>query len=158
NPSAVVGPGHIVLALLWGGNYADALSAAASLPRGEVLPAFTGSQLAWALSKLDRKEEARRTVEEFSRLDPSDTGGFRSALQAWMCAEVGDEAGATEKIQAAILKKKFGHFHHAAFFIACAYAQMRRSAEAVEWARYTAENGFSCYPLFARETGLDPVR
>ena len=158
NPSGTTGPGHIVLAMLWSGRYADALAAAASLPRGEVLPAFTGSQLAWALSKLGKKEEARRTLEEFSRLDPSDTGGFLSAFQAWTRAEAGDEAGAIEQIQAATSKKTFGHFHHAAFFIACAYAQMRRPAEALEWARYTAENGFPCYPLFARETALDPVR
>ena len=32
------------------------------------------------------------------------------------------------------------------------------TAEAVEWSRYTAENGFPCYPLFADESGLDPVR
>jgi hypothetical protein len=56
------------------------------------------------------------------------------------------------------LKRAFGHFHHAAFFIACAYAQMRRPAEALEWARYTAENGFPCYPLLASESALDPVR
>ena len=158
NPSGTLAQGHIVLALLWGGRYADALSAAATLPRGEVVPAFTGSQLAWALTKLGRREEALRTVEEFSRLDPADTGGFLSAFQAWMRAETGDETGAAERIQAASSKKAYFHFHHAAFFIACAYAQMRRPAEAVEWARYTAENGFPCYPLFAHETGLDPVR
>ncbi len=158
NPSATTGPGHILLAMLWSGRYADMLSAAASMPRGEVLPAFTGSQVAWALFKLGRKEEARWTVEEFSKLDPSDTGGFLSSFQAWMLAEAGDETGAAEKIQAATSKRAFFHFHHASFFIACAYAQMRRPAEAVEWARYTAENGFPCYPLFANESGLDPVR
>jgi hypothetical protein len=144
--------------MLWSGRYEDFLSAAASLPRGEVLPAFTGSLFAWALTKLGRQEEARRTVEESWRLDPSDTGGFLSSFQAWMLAEAGDETGAAEKIQAASSKKAFFHFHHASFFIACAYAQMHRPAEAVEWARYTAENGFPCYPLFANETGLDPVR
>ena len=158
NPSATVGPGHILLAMLWSGRYADMLSAAASLPRGQTLPAFTGSQLAWALMKLGRNEEAQRTLEEFSRLDPSDTGGFLSALQAWMLAQAGDETGAAERIEAATSKKAFFHFHHASFFIACAYAQMRRPAGVVEWARYTAENGFPCYPLFANETGLDPVR
>ena len=158
NPSATVGPGHILLAMLWSGRYADMLSAAASLPRGQTLPAFTGSQLAWALMKLGRNEEARRTLEEFSRLDPSDTGGFLSAFEAWMLAQAGDETGAAEKIEAATSKRAFFHFHHASFFIACACAQMRRPAGAVEWARYTAENGFPCYPLFANETGLDPVR
>ena len=158
NPSGTTGTGHILLSMLWSGRYEDFLSAATFVRRGEVLPAFTGSQLAWALTKLGRQEEARRTVEEFSRLDPSDTGGFLSSFQAWMLAEAGDEIGAAEKIQAASSKKAFFHFHHASFFIACAYAQMHRPAEAVEWARYTAENGFPCYPLFANETGLDPVR
>jgi len=95
------------LAMLWSGRHADMLSAAASLPRGQTLPAFTGSQLAWALMKLGRNEEAQRTLEEFSSLDPSDTGGFLSALQAWMLAEAGDETGAAEKIEAALRKKHF---------------------------------------------------
>ncbi|MEO8660015.1 MAG: protein kinase [Bryobacteraceae bacterium] len=158
NPSGIQANGHLVMAMLWNGRYAEAVATAATLPRGEVLPSFAGSQQAWALARLGRKEEALQILEGAKRLDPSDTGGFLSAFQALLYAEAGDEHGAEEKIQTASAKKAFGHFHHAAFFIACAYAQLGRPVEALEWSAYTAEHGFPCYPLFATEPGLDPVR
>jgi hypothetical protein len=35
---------------------------------------------------------------------------------------------------------------------------MRRAKEAVDWLRAAAETGFPCYPLFARDANLDPIR
>ena len=35
---------------------------------------------------------------------------------------------------------------------------MRRAREAVQWLREAAETGFPCYPLFARDANLDPIR
>ena len=32
------------------------------------------------------------------------------------------------------------------------------AAEALRWLRYTAANGFPCYPLFANDRNLDPIR
>ena len=52
----------------------------------------------------------------------------------------------------------FNPSHHAAYFAACASARMRRAQEAVPWLREAAETGFPCYPLFARDANLDPIR
>lgn len=158
NPGNLEANGHIVMSMLWSGRYAEAVQAGATLPKGDILPAFSGSQFAWGLARLGRKQEAERALDAALERDPLDTGGFVAAFRGLLRAEAGDEAGALANIEAASMKKSFGHFHHAAFFIACTYAQMRRTEEAVEWASYTAEHGFPCYPLFAVEPALDPVR
>ena len=53
--------------------------------------------------------------------------------------------------------KGFGHFHHSAFHIACAYAVMNERDKAIEWLQKVADGGFACYPLFEREPLLDNV-
>jgi hypothetical protein len=35
---------------------------------------------------------------------------------------------------------------------------MGRVEEAVRWLRESAETGFPCYPLFAHDTSLNPIR
>ena len=64
-----------------------------------------------------------------------------------------------EKIKSAIEKGKgFGHFHHTAYHIACAYALMNKPAEAVKWLETAADDGFPCYPLFEKDQNLNNVR
>jgi alkylation response protein AidB-like acyl-CoA dehydrogenase len=55
-------------------------------------------------------------------------------------------------------RKAINPSHHAAYFAACAWARMRRAEEAVQYLREAAETGFPCYPLFARDANLDPIR
>jgi len=50
------------------------------------------------------------------------------------------------------------HFHHALYNIACAYAQVGEAAKAVEALRRVSLEGMPCYPLFARDPLLDPIR
>ena len=38
------------------------------------------------------------------------------------------------------------------------YALDGKSEEALKWLRVTAKEGFPCYPLFARDSFLDPIR
>lgn len=49
-------------------------------------------------------------------------------------------------------------YHHYAYQTARIFAQGGKSEEAVKWLRFTAENGFPCYPLFERDRYLDPIR
>jgi hypothetical protein len=37
-------------------------------------------------------------------------------------------------------------------------ARMRHAQEAVQYLREAAETGFPCYPLFAHDANLDPIR
>jgi hypothetical protein len=65
--------------------------------------------------------------------------------------------------QAAIQKAIAGddgssHFHHAMYFIAAAYAQLHDADNALHWLERTSREGMPCYPLFASDPLLDPVR
>jgi hypothetical protein len=44
------------------------------------------------------------------------------------------------------------------YFIACAYAPMKKPERAIWWLEHAARNGFPCYPLFERDPNLDSVR
>ena len=48
--------------------------------------------------------------------------------------------------------------HHRTYDLARIYALDGKSEEALKWLRKTANEGFPCYPLFARDSFLDPIR
>ena len=54
--------------------------------------------------------------------------------------------------------KGLGHFHHAEYDIACAYAVLGKTDEALSWLRRTAADGFPCYPLFEKDPLLASLR
>ena len=64
-----------------------------------------------------------------------------------LAASAGLERKAEDKINLAIRRGKgFGHFHHTAYHIACAYALMNKREQAIKWLEATAAEGFPCYP------------
>jgi hypothetical protein len=90
---------------------------------------------------------------------PKDSGGLFTSVQAVVAASAGEDAIAEARIKSAIARGKgFGHFHHTAYHIACAYALMHNPGPAVEWLEAAAEDGFPCYPLFANDANLDSLR
>ena len=143
---------------LFQGKYEAALGALRGVPR-EVNPALVGHMIAWALFNLGRREEAAATVEQFLREYPEDNRGLFTAVQAVLAASAGQEGAAEERIKSAVERGKgFGHFHHTAYYIACAYARMNRPEQAVKWLEAAAADGFPCYPLFERDANLDHLR
>jgi tetratricopeptide (TPR) repeat protein len=48
--------------------------------------------------------------------------------------------------------------HHVAYSLAAAYAQLRRPSDVAIWLRKAFDEGLPCYPWFARDPMLDPVR
>ena len=56
------------------------------------------------------------------------------------------------------LARKDKGYHHYPYDIARVYALDSKSKEAVKWLRLAVKDGFPCYPLFARDPFLDPVR
>ena len=76
-----------------------------------------------------------------------------------MAAAAGQQRIAENKIKSAVEKGKgFGHFHHTAYYIACAYALMNKPEQAIHWLEAAAEDGFPCYPLFETDPNLDKLR
>jgi len=111
---------------------------------------------ALALLWLKRDAEAEKVMDKVLRDRPETE---MHATRAVLLARKGDARGAEEAIASAIrLGKGLGHFHHAAYDIACAYAVMGRKNDALVWLRRTVADGFPCYPLFLKDPLLDPLR
>jgi hypothetical protein len=59
----------------------------------------------------------------------------------------------------AILKGRRNRgYHHVTYHLARIYALGGNNEEALKWLRVTVKEGFPCYPLFARDSFLDPIR
>jgi eukaryotic-like serine/threonine-protein kinase len=158
NPTNNLAQFRIGETLLFQGKYEQALTALRKSPR-EVNPPLVGSTMAMALLHLGRKDEAAAIVEEFLKDYPGDTDvGLFTSIQALMAALDGRENKAEDKIRSAMERGKgFGHFHHTAYNIACAYAVMKKAEEAIRWLQAAADNGFPCYPLFENDPYLDHI-
>jgi len=98
-------------------------------------------------------------LEQLLKNNPEDAGGLCTSIQAVLAASAGQERVAEDKIKLAIEKGKgFGHFHHTAYHIACAYALMNKPEQAVKWLETTADDGFPCFPLFETDRNLNSLR
>ena len=140
------------------GKFEEALSVLQAIPK-EANPELVGHQIVWALINLGRKQEASATIEQFLRDHPRDNGGLFTGQQAVLSASAGQERKAEEEIKLAVERGKgFGHFHHTAYYIACAYALMNKPEQAIKWLEAAAEDGFPCYPLFETDPNLDKLR
>jgi tetratricopeptide (TPR) repeat protein len=140
------------------GKFEEALSVLQAIPK-EANPELVGHQIVWALINLGRKQEASATIEQFIRDHPRDNGGLFTGQQAVLSASAGQERKAEEEIKLAVERGKgFGHFHHTAYYIACAYALMNKPEQAIKWLEAAAEDGFPCYPLFETDPNLDKLR
>jgi non-specific serine/threonine protein kinase len=158
NPSNTLAQFRIGETLLFQGEYERALAALRNIPK-EANPSMVGYQAPTALLHLGRTQEAAALLGEFLRDYPEDNGGLFTSVQALIAALVGEENKAEDKIRSAVDKGKgFGHFHHAAYNIACAYALMNKREQAIKWLQAAADDGFPCYPLFEREPYLDHLR
>ena len=140
------------------GKYDEALTVLRAIPR-DANPALIGHQIAWALFNLGKKDEASETLEQLLKAHPEDTGGLFTSIQAVLSASAGNERLAEDKIKSAIEKGKgYGHFHHTAYHIACAYALMNKPQQAIRWLQAAADDGFPCYPLFESDRNLDRLK
>ncbi|MDQ3666879.1 MAG: tetratricopeptide repeat-containing serine/threonine-protein kinase, partial [Acidobacteriota bacterium] len=158
NPNNNLAQFRIGETLNFQGKYEQALSVLRVIPQ-DVNPALVGSQIVWSLFNLGRKEEASATLDQFLRDYPEDNRGLFTSLQAVLAASAGQERMAEDKIKSAVERGEgFGHFHHTAYYVACAYALMNKPEPAIKWLEVAAEDGFPCYPLFERDANLDNLR
>ncbi len=158
NPSNNLARCRVGEVLFFQSKHEQALTALRNVPP-QVNPALVGHQIVFALFNLGRKEEAAATLEKFLQDYPADNRGLFTSLQAINAASAGQHREAEEKIAMAIQRGKgFGHFHHTAYHIACAYAIMNRHEQAMKWLESAANDGFPCYVLFERDRNLDNLR
>ena len=137
--------------------FEEALSVLSAIPI-EIHPAVIGHQTAWALFNLGRVDEALEKVEQLEKDNP-DKGGTFAAMKAVIEASRGNTVEAEKLIVLALENGKgYGHFHHTAYTIACAYALMNKPTEAIQFLEQAAETGFPCYPQFDRDKNLNNIR
>jgi DNA-binding winged helix-turn-helix (wHTH) protein/TolB-like protein len=140
------------------GKHEQALAILLTIPR-DVNPSLIGYQTAWVLFNLGRNEEASAMIDQLLGAYPEDDGALFISMQAVLAASAGEERKAHERIELAIQTGKgFGHFHHAAYHIAIAFALMNNAEKAVEWLEFAAMDGFPCYPLFQNDGNLANLR
>jgi len=154
NPSDTLPRVVVGQALLYKGQYEKALAVWTQNPQ-EAYASVTGSHTAWTLFQMGRMQEAAEKLRELFKTFPDDVGGL--GVQAALLAAEGKSAAAEAIINRIAGRKGFGHFHHTAYFIACAYARMHRTEQALNWLHEADQSGFSCYPLFASDPNLKPL-
>ncbi len=121
-------------------------------------PALRQYQLTVCLFALGQIQEAQAGLESYLRKHPDERGGLLASVEAMMFAALGQQKEAEEKIQAAQASRGFGHFHHAEYNIASAYALMNKTDLAVDWFERTIGDGFNCYPMFKNDSHLNNLR
>jgi serine/threonine protein kinase len=117
-------------------------------------PDIRAAHICLALVGLGRKEDALRSLRSYLDAHPQDAGGLVTSVEAILHALFEREPEAEDAIQRAAIRRGAGHFHHTQYHIACAYALMSKNDLAIEWLRKSIAEGFSCYPLFERDTNL----
>jgi len=156
NPSNSQALNSRAQALLWMGKDEEALAVLSSIP-GPVLPELVEANIAFALLRLGKREDAWRELRRALDKYPNDPSGALSGIEAMLLAE-SEPIKAQTLIEKVAKRKAVNPSHHAAYFAASAWAQMGRAEEAVQSLREAAETGFPCYALFARDPNLDPIR
>ena len=143
--------------LLYAGQYEDALLSIRDSRR--FLPSLWAYQTSFAMYQLGRRDEAAAFLRGSPQDDHTDTAALIRGMEAILAASNGDRHLAQEKIAEAIrLGSGYQHFHHTEYAIASAYALMNEHEEAIGFLKRAAEDGFPCYPLYARDKDLDNLR
>src|SRR5205809_5753715 len=101
--------------------------------------------------------EAEPLVEQAYQKDPASDVARRNRvlLLALQGRHKDAEAAVPEIVEK--LRRNRG-YHHNTYTFARIYALGGKSEEALKWLRVTVKEGFPCYPLFARDPFLDPIR
>jgi tetratricopeptide (TPR) repeat protein len=139
------------------GEYEEGLRILRQVPR-EFNPPLVTYHYTWALVLSGQSEEASTVIEKYLATQPKDPGGLVTSVRALLRAKAGDKRGAEADIKKAAKGEGFGHFHHAAYDIAEAYALLHQPEPAVEWLRRVVDDGMPCYPLLEKDPSLDNLR
>lgn len=106
---------------------------------------------AYSLISLNRTYEAENIISLNLKNDTSDSSDvFISSVLAILLAKKGDKASALKEIEYCESKKHLntGHFHHAVYNLAVAYALLGYNKESVEKLSWVTKNGFPNYVFF----------
>ena len=141
NPSNSQALNSRAQALLWMGKDEEALAVLSSIP-GPVLPELVEANIAFALLRLGKREDAWRELRRALDKYPNDPSGALSGIEAMLLAE-SEPIKAQTLIEKVAKRKAVNPSHHAAYFAASAWAQMGHAEEAVQLAARSGRNWVS---------------
>ena len=158
NPNNTMARFRVSVYAAWQGRFEDALAVLKTVP-ADISPFLVDRVRAEVYVQLGRPDKARPIVDDYLARHPNDEGGSLTGVRALLLAKAGETREARRTIARAIeLGTGFGHFHHTAYNIAATYAALLEPDEAVKWVEAAADDGFPCYPCFARDPNLDILR
>ena len=102
-------------------------------------------------------KEAAPLIEQEYQKDPSSVWKF--VYHVLLLALQGKHEEAQAAVPSILQReRRYRGYHHDTYNIARIYALGGKSEEALKWLRVTVQEGFPCYPLFARDSYLNPIR
>jgi TolB-like protein len=142
----------LAAAALWDGRYSDAVNVDRRAAMGAAMSGGAyASQAYFYLGETDR------AIALYTHQNVSTVGGRRAvATRASFLAAVGREAEASDLLKT--VSTATYKDHHLAYAIGAVYAQLGNAPEAVRWLRKAAVEGFICYPWYARDSLLKPLK
>jgi DNA-binding winged helix-turn-helix (wHTH) protein/TolB-like protein/Tfp pilus assembly protein PilF len=154
NPDGNVETHRLLVALsLFTSRFADAAARAEELTRQTDAPVIR-MYLGEALFYLGKQKEAAELLASVKRGSEPDVRS--QAVLAAVLAATGQKAAAEAMVEA--LERSPSMDHHIAFSLGTAFAQMGKPDKAVTWLRSSVDDGFPCYPWFAADPLLEPIR
>ncbi|MEO8078698.1 MAG: winged helix-turn-helix domain-containing protein [Acidobacteriota bacterium] len=158
NPNNTMARFRVGVYAAWQCRFEEALAVLKTVP-ADLSPFLVDRIRAEVYVQLGRPDKARPIIDRYLDTHPNDQGGSLTGVKALLLAKAGKARDARRTIARAIeLGTGFGHFHHTAYNIAATYAVLREPDEAVNWVEAAADDGFPCYPCFARDPSLAALR
>jgi tetratricopeptide (TPR) repeat protein len=156
NPADLIGKVHIGLCRLFEGRWREAIELSqTTAPHAH--QTWAQYQLAHALIRKGNHAAAGQTIEAAGHEMGHDA--LFHSVHAVVAALEGKSDSARHEIEWTVRNRKaFGHYHHAQYDVACAYALMGDREAALDWLTDAAHNGFPCHPFFERDPLLESVR
>jgi TolB-like protein len=154
NPEGNVETHRLFVALsLFDSHFADAAVRAEDLVSRSDAPVIR-MYLGEALFYLGKRKEAAELLASVRRGTEPDVRS--QAVLAAVLAATGRPAAAQAIVDT--LQGSTSMDHHVAYSLGTAFAQLGRPGDAVTWLRSAADDGFPCYPWFAADPLLEPIR
>jgi TolB-like protein/Tfp pilus assembly protein PilF len=158
--AARLNPGHSmefdrleVALLLFDGHFDEAVKRAESLIGQTDYPAVK-QYLGLARYYAGDPAGSRAMLASAVRGDVPDTRA--QASLASLEAATGLKDAARQRVAAVLRMSDLDH--HVAYSLGAAFSQLGNPGESLTWLERAADTGFPCYPWFARDSLLDPVR
>jgi tetratricopeptide (TPR) repeat protein len=138
------------------GDYPKMLAAFNKVPRGYSEDSYWATEHIIALMNVGRTGEAEKLLAEGLIKEPNDL--LYKVTNALYQARFGDKKLAKKYLEGLEkLPNKENQaltFHHVTYFMGVTYALIGEKEKAVEWLRWTAENGFPSYIFFKNDPEL----